>query len=61
MRPKDARNLLESCIAVQQPAFLWGGPGIGKSDIIKSIAKEQGIPLLTGPPNLFFNNGKGTF
>lgn len=46
MRPKDAKELIETCITAQQPVFLWGGPGIGKSDIVKSIAKEHEIPLI---------------
>jgi hypothetical protein len=28
------------------PAFLWGAPGIGKSSIIKQIAKERGIDFI---------------
>lgn len=29
-----------------RPLFVWGAPGIGKSSIIKSVAKELGVPLI---------------
>ena len=28
------------------PVFLWGPPGVGKSDITREIAKEQGIEVI---------------
>jgi MoxR-like ATPase len=28
------------------PAFLWGGPGIGKSSIVKQTAKQLGLELI---------------
>ena len=33
---------LKRCIMVQRPAFLWAGPGVGKSSIVGALAKEMG-------------------
>lgn len=36
----EARPAILRCFAKQRPVFLWGPPGIGKSDLIASIAEE---------------------
>ena len=28
------------------PVFLWGPPGVGKSDIMREIAREKGIDVI---------------
>ena len=28
------------------PAFLWGAPGLGKSDAVRQIAAQRGVPLI---------------
>ena len=33
---------LKRCMRVKLPAFLWAGPGIGKSSIINALAREEG-------------------
>jgi hypothetical protein len=33
---------LRRCMAVKLPAFLWAGPGIGKSSLINALAEENG-------------------
>jgi len=33
---------LMRCIKVQRPAFLWAGPGVGKSSIVGALAKMLG-------------------
>ncbi len=40
MRASQIRDTLEAMIKQKIPAFLWGAPGIGKSSIVKQIAKE---------------------
>jgi hypothetical protein len=30
----------------KRPLFIWGPPGIGKSDIVAEVAREQGRPLI---------------
>lgn len=46
MRPSDFVRLLPGLIAAQQPAFLWGAPGIGKSSIIAQVAASMNRPLI---------------
>jgi len=38
--PKDAKKSLRKAFKKQRPLFLWGPPGIGKSDIIKQLGLE---------------------
>ena len=40
MGPKAARKAIRKAINRHRPAFLWGPPGIGKSDIVKQIGAE---------------------
>lgn len=40
--PVQARSAINACIDLQLSMFLWGPPGIGKSDIVKSIASDLG-------------------
>lgn len=37
-----ARRCLLKAFDIKQPVFLWGPPGIGKSEVVASIAKELG-------------------
>ena len=37
-----ARRTIMKCFKKQRPLFLWGPPGIGKSDVVSQIAKEMG-------------------
>ena len=38
--PKSAKKSLRKAFKNQRPIFLWGPPGIGKSDIIKQLGTE---------------------
>lgn len=38
--PKDAKKALRKAFKNKRPIFLWGPPGIGKSDIIKQLGTE---------------------
>lgn len=37
-----ARAAIEKCFAKQRPIFLWGPPGIGKSEVVADIANNLG-------------------
>lgn len=41
-----ARKLIKKCFAKKRPIFLWGPPGIGKSELVEGIAKESNGLLL---------------
>ena len=38
--PKNAKKSLRKAFKNQRPIFMWGPPGIGKSDIIKQLGSE---------------------
>jgi hypothetical protein len=40
MGPKAARKAIRKAIVKHRPTFLWGPPGIGKSDLVKQIGAE---------------------
>jgi hypothetical protein len=44
--PSMAKKLIVRSMAADMPIFLWGPPGIGKSDVIWQIGKEQGRPVI---------------
>ena len=44
--PNEAKRSLRKCIKIQRPVFMWGPPGIGKSDIVKQIGDEFERPVI---------------
>jgi hypothetical protein len=46
MRASEIRDTLQAMISQKIPAFLWGAPGIGKSSIVKQIAKEADLGFI---------------
>ena len=38
--PKSAKKAIRKSLNVRRPVFLWGPPGIGKSDIVKQIGED---------------------
>jgi len=40
--PKSAKKAINFAIKMRRPVFLWGPPGIGKSDIVKQIGDSAG-------------------
>jgi hypothetical protein len=39
---QQARRAIVKCFKSQRPLFLWGPPGIGKSEVVADIAEEMG-------------------
>ena len=37
---KGARSAILTCFKAMRPVFLWGAPGIGKSEVVEGITKE---------------------
>lgn len=51
--PNDAKRALRKCVKIQRPVFLWGAPGIGKSDIVAQIGVEQNRNVIDVRLNLW--------
>jgi len=43
---KEAKQLIIDCFTVGIVPMLWSSPGVGKSDLMKQIAKEHGLFLI---------------
>lgn len=43
LTPSQAAEALETCIRMRQSACLWGGPGIGKSDVLDQVSRRLGV------------------
>ncbi len=46
VNPVQVITSLHRLITIQQPVFLWGAPGIGKSQIVAQVAKERNLKLI---------------
>ncbi len=46
MRPSYAIQAVRHCVENKQPVFLHGSPGVGKSDVVRQVAKELGYDLI---------------
>lgn len=44
--PSRLIQAITHCTNRRRPLFIWGQPGIGKSDIVAEVAKRQGRPLI---------------
>ena len=44
--PKAAKRSIRKAIQTRRPVFLWGPPGIGKSDIVKQIGQDAGREVI---------------
>lgn len=46
MRPKSLKTAIKTLYACKRSPFIWGSPGVGKSDVVKQVAEELGIDLI---------------
>lgn len=47
MKPSELKSFLATTIlAIPEPLFIWGPPGIGKSAIVRQVAQENGLDLI---------------
>lgn len=46
MRPSQVALALKYLIKAKQPAMLHGSPGVGKSQVVKQVAKDLGIQMI---------------
>jgi hypothetical protein len=44
--PKSAKKAISKAIQKRRPVFLWGPPGIGKSDLVKQIGEQAGREVI---------------
>ena len=44
--PNGAKNAIRKAFKTKRPLFLWGPPGIGKSDIVHQIGAELGAHVI---------------
>jgi hypothetical protein len=68
--PNEAKSAIRKCMKKNRPVFMWGPPGIGKSDIVKQLGEEQGRRVidvrlsLWEPTDIkgipFYNSTKGS-
>lgn len=40
---KEARSRLNTCFKLKKPAFLWGPPGVGKSELMQFMADSKDL------------------
>ncbi|XPV75069.1 MAG: ATP-binding protein [Desulfovibrio sp.] len=46
MNPVKIKEALRTLVPLQQPVFIWGAPGVGKSQVVAQIAEELGKELI---------------
>ncbi len=45
MKPSEIIDALETLFDICQPVFLWGPPGVGKSQVVAQVAQRRGLEL----------------
>ena len=41
VRPSEVQPIVLRAIQVKRPIFIWGAPGIGKSELVEQICHEM--------------------
>jgi len=45
MKPSQVKKAIKAAIKAGLPCFIWGSPGVGKSQIVKQVADDMGLEL----------------
>lgn len=45
VKPSSAKEAIRALIMAKRPGVVWGSPGIGKSDLMRHVAKEMGLEI----------------
>ncbi len=45
MKASAISSALRTLVTARQPVFVWGGPGIGKSAVVRQLAQDLAVPL----------------
>ena len=45
MTPSQIAAALGTLLSIGQPVFLWGPPGVGKSQVVAQVARKRGLEL----------------
>ena len=45
MTPSQIASALSMLLSIRQPVFLWGPPGVGKSQVVSQVARQRGMAL----------------
>ena len=46
MKPSQINTALKTLISIRQPLFIWGPPGVGKSQVVSQTARQLGLELI---------------
>ena len=46
MKPSLLKQALKTTLHANISTFLWGPPGVGKSDIVRQVANDENIDLI---------------
>lgn len=46
MKPSQILAALATLLDIRQPAFLWGAPGVGKSQVVAQAANDKSLELI---------------
>ena len=46
MKPSQLNTALKTLVKIKQPVFIWGPPGVGKSQVVSQTAQQLGLKLI---------------
>jgi len=46
IKPSEISSSLQLLTRIRKPAFLWGAPGVGKSQLVGQVAAALGLRLI---------------